>query len=231
MKTEPEAIALAQSMVNTAKGLGIRTMAQITDMNQPIGTHIGNALEIIESIEVLNGRGPQDTINLVAMQGGAILWLLGVCETEEVGRHKITASLNDGRALNLFKQMCLAQGTTDEVAHQIVSNPRAILAHASHVTQITTHANGWIESIDSMTLAEIAREHRAGRFAITDVIDPAVGFVLHAVKGDAIHPGDSWIEFHHNMPLTQEQKSRLEAAVRITGEQTQPVERLIKVIQ
>jgi thymidine phosphorylase len=231
MKTEPEAIALAQSMVNTAKGLGIRTMAQITDMNQPIGTHIGNALEIIESIEVLSGRGPQDTINLVAMQGGAILWLLGMSETEEVGRQMITESLNDGRALTRFKQMCLAQGTTDEVAHQIVSNPRAILAHATHVTQFTPHESGWIESVDSMTLAKVAREHRAGRFAITDAIDPAVGFILHAVKGDAIHSGDSWIEFHHNMPLTSEQKSRLEAAVRITTGQTQPVERLLKVIQ
>ena len=231
MKTEPEAIALAQSMVNTAKGLGIRTIAQITDMNQPIGTHIGNALEVIESIEVLSGRGPQDTINLVAMQGGAILWLLGMCETEEAGRQKITASLDDGRALNLFKQMCLAQGTTDEVAHQIVTNPREILAHASHVTQMTAHADGWIESIDSMTLAKVAREHRAGRFEMTDTIDSAVGFVLHAVKGDAIHSGDSWIEFHHNTPLSEEQKSRLEAAVRITTEQTQPVQRLIKVIE
>ena len=231
MKTEAEAIALATSMVNTAKGLGIRTMAQITDMNQPIGTHIGNALEVIESIEVLSGRGPQDTINLVAMQGGAILWLLGMCETEEVGREQITASLNDGRALTLFKQMCLAQGTTDEVAHQIVTNPREILAHASHVTQMAAHSGGYIESIDSMTLAKVAREHRAGRFGITDAIDPAVGFVLHAVKGDTIHSGDCWIEFHHNLPLSQEQKSRLEAAVRITTEQTQPVERLIKVIQ
>lgn len=231
MKTEPEAIALAQSMVNTAKGLGIRTMAQITDMNQPIGTSIGNSLEVLESIEVLSGRGPQDTINLVAMQGGALLWLLGVSETEVLGRQKIIESLNDGRALTRFKQMCLAQGTTDEVAQQIVSNPREVLAQASQVTQISADTDGWVESIDSMTLAKVARQHRAGRFTITDTIDAAVGFVLHAVKGDAIRSGDSWIEFHHNMPLDPEQKSRLQAAVRIAEVQVHPVERLIKVIQ
>ena len=93
MKTESQAMELAQSMVRVAQGLGIKTMAQITDMNQPIGTHIGNALEVIESIHVLNGKGPQDTINLVAMQGGALLWLLGRCETEEQGRQLIIESL------------------------------------------------------------------------------------------------------------------------------------------
>ena len=66
MKTEQQATELATSMVRAATGLGINTMAQITDMNEPIGTHIGNALEIIESVEVLNGRGSKDTTNLVA---------------------------------------------------------------------------------------------------------------------------------------------------------------------
>ena len=231
MKTESQATELAQSMVRVAQGLGIRTMAQITDMNQPIGTHIGNALEVIESIHVLNGKGPQDTINLVAMQGGALLWLLGRCENEEQGRQLIIESLNDGRAAEKFQQMCVAQGASKSVAKELLQSPSDVLGKAHHITEIKSQGNGWVESIDSMILAEIAREHGAGRFAIEDEIDPAVGFILNAIKGNPIRTGQKWIEFHHNQPMSDAQRNSLSNALTVASTQTQPIERLIKVIQ
>lgn len=231
MKTESQAMELAQSMVRVAQGLGIKTMAQITDMNQPIGTHIGNALEVIESIHVLNGKGPQDTINLVAMQGGALLWLLGQCETEEQGRQLIIESLNDGRAAEKFQKMCVAQGASHSVAQDLLQSPSDVVAKAHHITEFHSQDDGWVESIDSMVLAEIAREHGAGRFAIEDEIDPAVGFILNRVKGDPIHSGQKWIEFHHNQPMSDAQRSSLSNALTVASMQTQPIERLIKVIQ
>ena len=231
MKTESQATELAQSMVRVAQGLGIKTMAQITDMNQPIGTHIGNALEVIESIHVLNGTGPQDTINLVAMQGGALLWLLGRCENEEQGRRLIIESLNDGRAAEKFQQMCVAQGASHSVAKKLLHSPSDVLGKAHHITEFQSQDDGWVESIDSMALAEIAREHGAGRFAIEDEIDPAVGFILNAVKGSPIRSGQKWIEFHHNQPISDAQRNSLSNALTVAFTQTQPIERLIKVIQ
>ena len=231
MKTESQATELAQSMVRVAQGLGIKTLAQITDMNQPIGTHIGNALEVIESVHVLNGKGPLDTINLVAMQGGALLWLLGRCENEEEGRRLIIESLNDGRAAKKFFQMCIAQGASQSVAEKLLHSPEDVLAKASHITEIESSGNGWVESIDSMVLAQIAREHGAGRFAIEDEIDPAVGFILSAVKGDPIQLGQKWIEFHHNKPMNDTQRKNLINALTVAATQTQPIERLIKVVQ
>ena len=231
MKTESQATELAQSMVRVAQGLGIKTLAQITDMNQPIGTHIGNALEVIESVHVLNGKGPQDTINLVAMQGGALLWLLGRCESEQEGRRLIIESLNDGRAAEKFQQMCVAQGASQSVAKELLQSPSDVLSQASHVTEIQSQEDGWVESIDSMVLAEIAREHGAGRFAIEDEIDPAVGFILNVVKGESVRSGQKWIEFHHNQPLNETQRENLVNALTVASIQTQPIERLIKVIQ
>ena len=231
MKTESQATELAQSMVRVAQGLGIKTMAQITDMNQPIGTHIGNALEVIESVHVLNGKGPQDTINLVAMQGGALLWLLGRCESEQEGRRLIIESLNDGRAAEKFQQMCVAQGASQSVAKELLQSPSDVLSQASHVTEIQSQEDGWVESIDSMVLAEIARVHGAGRFAIEDEIDPAVGFILNVVKGEQVRSGQKWIEFHHNQPLNETQRENLVNALTVASIQTQPIERLIKVIQ
>ena len=82
-----------------------------------------------------------------------------------------------------------------------------------------------------MALAEIAREHGAGRFAIEDEIDPAVGFILNAVKGSPIRSGQKWIEFHHNQPISDAQRNSLSNALTVAFTQTQPIERLIKVIQ
>ncbi|MDG1558430.1 MAG: hypothetical protein P8R03_02805, partial [Candidatus Poseidoniaceae archaeon] len=187
--------------------------------------------EVIESIHVLNGNGPQDTINLVAMQGGALLWLLGRCENEEHGRRLIIESLNDGRAAEKFQQMCVAQGTSQSVADELMESPGDVLGKAHHITEIQSQGDGWVESIDSMVLAEIAREHGAGRFAIEDEIDPAVGFILNAVKGNPIRSGQKWIEFHHNQPMSDAQRNSLSNALTVASTQTQPIERLIKVIQ
>lgn len=231
MKTEDQATALAHSMVKTAQGLGVKTLAQITEMNEPIGTHVGNTLEVVESIQVLNGGGPQDTINLVAMQGGALLWLLGICEDEATGRVRIIESLSNGSAAEKFQAMCMAQGTSKETAISIMSDPWSVLEKADHVTTIQATSNGWIDTVDSMDLAEIARAHGAGRFAMEDEIDVAVGFILHAAKGDKIESGQPWIEFHHNQPVSDQEMDALLHAVTISNQPVWPVERLIQVVQ
>ena len=102
MQTSEQARELAQSMVETAHGLGIQTTAQITAMSEPIGTHVGNALEVIESIEVLHGEGSPDTRELVVMQGGALLAMTHDDVDEHEGRRRMEQVLDNGRALEKF---------------------------------------------------------------------------------------------------------------------------------
>ena len=231
MKTEEQATLLATSMVETAKGLGIETVAQITEMNEPIGTHIGNALEVIESIEVLNGKGPSDTVNLVALQGGALLNLLNLASSPQAGEQKILEALNNGEAAKKFEAMCVGQGVDAQTAKRLLAEPTAILAQPSLKTKFRAHETGWVGSIRSMALAEIARAHGAGRFHIEDTIDEAVGFIVHTAKGARIEEGDVWMEFHHNQPVTASQKDALSSALHITSHSIKPVERLIKVVE
>ncbi|MEL0182218.1 MAG: thymidine phosphorylase, partial [Candidatus Poseidoniales archaeon] len=107
MQTVDQARELATSMVRTAEGLGINTVAQLTTMDQPIGTHIGNALEVIGSIRVLQGGGSPDTRELVVLQGAALLCMTGVCENEDEARSKMEAVLTNGAALDRFRAMCV----------------------------------------------------------------------------------------------------------------------------
>ena len=231
MQTEQQAIELATSMVRTANGLGIQTMAQITDMNEPIGSHVGNALEIIESVEVLNGRGSKDTVNLVAMQGGALLHLLGKAESSEDGEQMIVNTLHDGTAAKRFELMCIAQGVTPATAKKLLSTPENVVQRAEQVTELKAKSPGHIEGIDAMVLAEIAREHGAGRFDIEGIIDPSVGFVVLKAKGDEILQGQPWIAVHHNQPLTIDQEKGLHGALRLSTAPVKPIVRLLKVIQ
>jgi|TARA_B110000444_G_scaffold260362_1_gene306990 thymidine phosphorylase len=231
MQTEQQAIELATSMVRTANGLGIQTMAQITDMNEPIGSHVGNALEIIESVEVLNGRGSKDTVNLVAMQGGALLHLLGKAESSEDGEQMIVNTLHDGTAAKRFELMCIAQGVTPATAKKLLSTPENVVQRAEQVTELKAKSSGHIEGIDAMVLAEIAREHGAGRFDIEGIIDPSVGFVVLKAKGDEILQGQPWIAVHHNQPLTIDQEKGLHGALRLSTAPVKPIVRLLKVIQ
>ena len=132
--------------------------AQITDMNQPIGSHIGNALEVVESIQVLQGKGTSDTRNLVVMQAGKLMQLSGYCATFKEGKIRIEEVLDNGKALEKFIDMCVAQGTPLGVAQQLASEPESVLGKANKTTAITCDSSGFIQDIDAMALAEVARE-------------------------------------------------------------------------
>ena len=231
MKTEEQATKLARSMVNTAKGLGINTIAQVTEMDEPIGSHIGNALEVLESVEVLNGRGTKDTHDLVALQGGAILKLLGLVSTQLEGEQRISQSLGNGTAAKRFERMCTAQGVTPKTASALLDDPKSVLESARHVTVFKSKSDGWVESIDSMLIAEVLREHGAGRFNIEDTIDSAVGCVLFTAKGGELQSGSAWCEIHHNQPLSPSQKRALNHALNLSSTKIEGNQRLIKVVE
>jgi thymidine phosphorylase len=231
MQSFEEAETLAQSMVETATGLGIQTVAQITAMTEPIGTHIGNALEVIESIEVLHGEGSQDTRDLVVLQGGALLAMTDHEMSEEEGRRQMELVLDNGQALEAFKSMCLQQGVEAETLQRLIKSPSTVLGTAPHQTTILARKSGIVQGLDAMALATLAREHGAGRFELDDVLDPLVGYILHVAIGDAVDANQPLLTFYHTKTIDEEETKRLNSSVIIGSEPVERTPRLLRVVE
>lgn len=230
MKTEENAEALAKSMVGAAKGLGINTTAQITRMDFPIGRYIGNSLEVIGSIEVLQGKGSKDTRELVVMQGSALLLQSGKVNDAEEGKKLIRQVLDNGLALSYFEKMCIAQGVNGDDAIIISSNPKSILPKSKCSTAFLSSESGYVNMIDSMILAEVARKHGAGRFSLEDKIISEIGFEVLVEQGQQIQQGEEWLLFHHNQELSDEDFSRLNDSISLQVQKVGNYSRLIKTI-
>ena len=231
MQSFDDAEALAKSMVGAAQGLGIKTIAQITQMDYPIGRYVGNSLEILGSIEVLKGQGSSDTRELVVLQGAALLVLSGLANDEIAGQAMMNNVIDNGEALTKFKQMCLAQGVSQPDAELLINEPKKLLGKSKQITSIAATGQGYVSAITSMTLADIARKHGAGRFAIEDTIIPEIGFEILVEKGQAINQGDAWIKFHHNIDLTTQEVQSLTECIIISSKPITPKPRLIEIIR
>ena len=231
MQSFGDAESLAKSMVGAAQGLGIKTIAQITQMDYPIGRYVGNSLEILGSIAVLNGQGSSDTRELVVLQGAALLVLSGVASDEFSGQAMMNNVLDNGEALAKFKQMCLAQGVSQPDVELLVREPTKLLGNSKQITSIAATSQGYVSAITSMTLAEIARKHGAGRFSIEDSIIPEIGFEILVERGQAINQGQDWIKFHHNIDLTAQEKQSLTECIIISSKPIEVKPRLIEIIR
>lgn len=230
MKTLEQAEELARSMVKTAQGLGIKTIAQITSMEQPIGSHVGNALEIIESIKVMQGKGSVDTRNLVVLQGGALLSMTEDGLSSEEAERRIARVLDSGDALEKFRLMCIQQGVSPDVAALLVKDPQSVLPKAAHQTTVLSRQQGHIANIDSMAAALLAKQHGAGRYALDDVVVPEIGFVIHVSRGTSIDENQPLLTFHHNRELTDEEHSILQNLIETVKVSVASVERLMAIV-
>ena len=230
MQTIEDATALAESMVGAAQGLGINTIAQITEMEYPIGRYVGNTLEIIGSIEVLQGKGSSDTRDIVILQGASLLVQSGLVNSLELAEARMLEVIENGTALTKFKEMCVAQGVTEDVAAKLVQDPLEILQDSKLKTNINAHESGFISNIDSMVLAEIAREHGAGRLRFEDKIIPEIGFEIAVSRGQTIKEGEPWLIIHHNNQLSSTESELLSNCVTISSQPVELKPRLITTI-
>ena len=227
MQSLPDAEELATSMVEAAKGLGIKTIAQITQMDYPIGRYIGNSLEVLGSINVLNGKGSPDTLELVLLQCEELLVMTKLANTYEKAREMIYAVINDGSALEKFHQMCIYQGVHPKIAKQLIEQPTSILPQSAVITEITAIGSGYLSNINAMTLAEIARSHGAGRFTIDDSITPEIGFEILPNRGDYISEGEVLLAFHHNEDIDDDTMLKLIQSIHLSDEPIKQTGRLI----
>ena len=193
MKSEKDAAFLAELMVETGERMGKKMVALITDMDQPLGKMIGNALEVEEVIEVLRGGGPEDLRLLCHELAGWMLQLGGAAATVAEGRQRSADLISSGRALERFRQMVEMQG----------GDPRAIddvkrLPQAQHTMEIVSPGTGYLASVQCEQIGTAGVVLGGGRERKEDAVDPAVGIVLHKKVGDAVAAAESLATVHYN---------------------------------
>lgn len=195
MQNLDDAFSLARAMVEIGTHLGRETVALVTEMGQPLGRAVGNALEVIEAVETLRGFGPEDLEKLCLELGSQMLRLAGVAPTREEAHKRLKRALRDGTALNKLKEMVVAQGGDPSYINQPIKLPRA-----EHIRMLAAPAAGYVRRISALAVGEVARYLGAGRATKEDIIDPAVGVVLRKKVGEPVEPGEPLAEIHANDP-------------------------------
>lgn len=191
MKTLDDSIRLAQAMVDIGTQVGRETVAVITDMEEPLGTAIGNALEVRAAIETLQGKGAKD-LEAICMELGAHMLMLGKqAQTYDEARAKLRQALESGAALAKFKEFVEAQGGEGEVAER-----PELLPKAKQVIPVLAEKEGFVERIIAEEIGLAAMSLGAGRETKESAIDLSVGIILHKQTGDRVKQGDVLAELH-----------------------------------
>jgi pyrimidine-nucleoside phosphorylase len=185
MKNENDAIFLAQLMVETGERMGKQVIALITDMDQPLGNMIGNALEVVEVVDVLRDGGPADLRELCLETAGWMLYLGGVAKTVSEGKQQSAQLISSGKALEKFHQMVELQGGDA----RIIDDPKR-LPQAPHTMQVTSAKAGWLNAMQCEQIGTACVILGGGRERKEDSVDPAVGIVLHKKVGNRIDAGE-----------------------------------------
>ncbi len=193
MKSEKDAAFLAELMVETGERMGKQVVALITDMDQPLGNMIGNALEVVEVVEVLRGAGPEDLRELCLELAGWMLHLGGVSKTVAEGKQESAKLISSGRALERFRQMVELQGGDARVIDDVKRLPQA-----QHTTQVASAKTGYLTSMQCEQIGTACVILGGGRERKEDAVDPAVGIVLHKKVGDRVATAEAIATIYYN---------------------------------
>ena len=217
MKTVEEARELAQTMVNLGKAVGRKTVAVITDMSQPLGRAIGNRLEILEAIEILQGKGREDISHFICELAQIMLSLADVEKTvEEVSQH-----LENGQALAKFEEMVAAQGGDLEDLYRPVN--------VAHVVDIPAQETGVISALPAMDFGLYAMRLGAGRAVKSDDLDYETGIVFEKKVGDSVQKGEIVAKVYTNGKISSELVTEFQKYVKI-NDGVQSLREIIEII-
>ena len=208
MKSLDDARALAEEMVSIGKLAGKDVSAVISDMDQPLGSAVGNALEVKEAIRTLNGQGPEDLEQLVLVLGSIMTVKAGRVENTEEAERLLRDSLESGRAFEVFKAFIRAQGGDPEEAE----HPE-LLPSAAYQEAVCAERDGFVSDIRTEEIGRICLLLGGGRETKESAIDLSVGLVLCKKKGDAVKKGEPLAVIHASDPgkLSEAKKRLLEA--------------------
>jgi len=213
MKTLEDSRRLAEAMVRIGNSVGRKTMAVISDMGQPLGFAIGNALEVKEAIDALKGEGPEDLMELCYTLGSQMVVLGGKAETIEEARQKLEEAVKSGAALQVLKQFIQAQGGDSSVVDQPEKLPQA-----KYVTELPAKQSGYIAKIDAEEIGTAAMLLGAGRATKESEIDLAVGLVLRKKVGDYVEEGESLVTIHSNFEEIQQVQEKIYNHIHLSNE-------------
>jgi pyrimidine-nucleoside phosphorylase len=196
MKSPQRAAELARAMVEIGRLAGRRTSALVTDMDQPLGRAVGNALEVKEALATLRGEGPEDLLALCLELGSELLVLAGLAGSDAEARERLLRTVADGSALDRFRRMVVAQGGDGAMVDDPERLPAAPVREA-----VRARRSGYIVGIDAEAVGRAAMVLGAGRVRKGDLIDHATGIMLGVRIGDKVMAGDELAVLHARLPL------------------------------
>ena len=191
-------------MVKIGNHVGRQTMAIISDMSQPLGNAIGNALELQEAIDTLRGKGPEDLTELVMTLGSQMVVLGGKAETLDEARTLLKEAIDSGAALDKFRIFLQNQGGNPEV----VDNPE-LLPQAKYHIELPAKSSGVVTEIVANEMGIASMMLGAGRQTKDDDIDLSVGLMLHKKVGDKVSEGESLMTIYSNNEDIDDVKAKL----------------------
>ncbi|NTU30168.1 pyrimidine-nucleoside phosphorylase [Brevibacillus sp. HB1.1] len=212
MKSIEEAETLANAMVAIGSQVGRKTVAVISDMNQPLGFAVGNALEVKEAVETLAGKGPRDLTELVLAIGSRMLVMGGLVTDVEEGRKKLEDLMASGKAVDKLAEMVEAQGGNKQDVYDLSRLSQAKIIHT-----VTAEQDGFVSAIDAEAIGHASVVLGAGRLTKEMPIDLAVGLVLHKKRGDQVKAGEVLVTIYANEDhLLQNALKEMEGAFQIS---------------
>jgi len=217
MKTEADSRRLAESLVSIGNASGVKTEAVITAMEAPLGNAVGNALEVIECVEVLKGGGPNDLIEVSVELTARMLVLGQVARDRPDADRQARLAIESGAGLERFRQIIEMQGGDPRIVDDYARLPRA---EARHV--VVADRAGYVNRVDAELVGRASVALGAGRDRVEDPVDPAVGIVVRAKPGDEVRAGDPILEMHFRTRPKLEAALAL-AARAVTIRDTRPV--------
>jgi pyrimidine-nucleoside phosphorylase len=227
MKTPQEAEKLARLMVSIGNRAGKKTKALVTDMNQPLGNAVGNALEVREAIEILQGRGGGDLKTVAVTLASHMLVLATRANDEKEAQDLCEEALENGRALRAFGAMVKAQGGNPEVTEDV-----GLLPQAAHTVEVTADRSGWVASVNAEAVGTAAMLLGAGRMTLEDRIDPAVGLWMKKRLRDPVDSGEPLAVFHVNDEnRLQDALAAFKDAVTVSSDKSPDVELIHALIE
>ena len=186
-----DSMALAKALADIGALAGRKVVAVISGMEEPLGSHVGNALEVKEAIDILSGRGGGPLKRVSLFLGAQMLLASGLADTEEKALQKLNEALDSGAGLRKFQEMIAAQGGDPRVCGDVTRLP-----HVDGTVPVLSDRSGYLCHVNGAALGFAAQRMGAGRAKKDDVIDPAVGFVMDKRIGDRVEKGDLIATLH-----------------------------------
>ncbi|VTS01208.1 thymidine phosphorylase [Tuwongella immobilis] len=193
MQTLEGARELADMLMAVNRANGLPTTVILSGMDAPLGRAIGNALEVVESVETLRGNGPRDLHELSVHLAAHMVLRAGLAESLDAALEQVETALRSGAGLQKFREIIANQGGDPQIVDDLSRLPQA-----KEVVELTAPRSGYLQRMDAEKLGFAAVRLGAGRDRDGDSIDPAVGFVLKAKPGEYLHAGQPWIAVHFN---------------------------------